>query len=248
MQIAPLAQNPIASHCVNNAGSFPALNDVLARLCHDLRTPLAGIRAYIEMLMDGEAPDAATRSEFYRVIASEACRLNHLIDSLKPPLIPVPLEDGKAISISSESNQISPKPPPAALDTTMAANMTREQPILIADDESHIRSVVSLKLRNAGYRVISASDGQEALEMAAQANPCLLITDYHMPLLSGVELCQRLRAQNATIPAILLTARGYDLEPQDTRQNGILRMLSKPFSPRQLLATVEDLLTHGMAA
>jgi CheY-like chemotaxis protein len=124
-----------------------------------------------------------------------------------------------------------------------------EKTILVADDESHILHVVSLKLRNAGFKVLTARDGQEALEMAQQQRPDLLITDYHMPQLSGLELCQRLKQDQNTsnIPAIMLTARGYHLEPQDTEQSGILRMLSKPFSPRHLLTTVNEVL-EGKAA
>ena len=116
--------------------------------------------------------------------------------------------------------------------------------ILVADDESHILHVVSLKLRNAGYRVITARDGQEALNLAYAERPDLIITDYHMPQLSGLELCRLLKNDPATqsIPAIMLTARGYHLEPHDTEQSGILRMLNKPFSPRNLLATVQEVL------
>jgi len=124
-----------------------------------------------------------------------------------------------------------------------------EKTILVADDETHILHVVSLKLRNAGFRVITARDGQEALEMAQAQHPDLLITDYHMPQLSGLELCQRLKqdARTSDIPAIMLTARGYHLEPRDTEESGILRMLSKPFSPRHLLLTVNEVL-EGKAA
>ena len=121
--------------------------------------------------------------------------------------------------------------------------------ILVADDESHILHVVSLKLRNAGYSVVTARDGQEAFDLASAERPDLLITDYHMPQLSGLELCQKLKLDVATanIPAIMLTARGYHLEPNDTEQSGILRMLSKPFSPRQLLATVQEVLMERAA-
>ena len=124
-----------------------------------------------------------------------------------------------------------------------------EKTILVADDESHILHVVSLKLRNAGFNVITARDGQEALEMAQQKHPDLLITDYHMPQLSGLELCQRLKQDQQTrdIPAIMLTARGYHLEPHDTEESGILRMLSKPFSPRHLLTTVNEVLESKAA-
>ena len=122
--------------------------------------------------------------------------------------------------------------------------MTQQKTILVADDESHILHVVSLKLRNAGYRVITAHDGQEALEAAQQERPDLLITDYHMPQLSGLELCRRLKQEKSTstMPAIMLTARGYHLEDRDTEESGILKMLSKPFSPRQLLVTVNEVL------
>jgi two-component system, OmpR family, alkaline phosphatase synthesis response regulator PhoP len=119
-----------------------------------------------------------------------------------------------------------------------------EKTILVADDETHILNVVSLKLRNAGYRVLTARDGQEAFDVALAERPHLLITDYHMPQLSGLELCRRLKQEPATsrMPAIMLTARGYHLEDSDTEQSGILRMLSKPFSPRHLLATVNEVL------
>jgi CheY-like chemotaxis protein len=126
----------------------------------------------------------------------------------------------------------------------------KEKTILVADDESHILNVVSLKLRNAGFRVLTASDGQEALDLATQERPDLLITDYHMPHLSGLELCRRMKQGEATssIPAIMLTARGYHLEPRDTEESGIQRMLSKPFSPRHLLATVQEVLEGAAAA
>ena len=127
--------------------------------------------------------------------------------------------------------------------------MAETRTILVADDESHILHVVSLKLRNAGFRILTAQDGQEALELAQLEKPDLVITDYHMPQLSGLELCQRLKQDPATngIPAIMLTARGYHLDPADTEQSGILRMLSKPFSPRQLLATVNEVLALTVA-
>ena len=122
--------------------------------------------------------------------------------------------------------------------------MANEKTILVADDESHILNVVSLKLRNAGFRVLTAQDGQEALDLARQERPDLIITDYHMPILSGLEMCRRLKQDPATaaIPAIMLTARGYHLEPHDTRDSGIRRMLSKPFSPRHLLQAVTEVI------
>lgn len=120
----------------------------------------------------------------------------------------------------------------------------KDKTILVADDETHILNVVSLKLRNAGFRVLCAQDGQEALELAQQEKPDLLITDYHMPHLSGLELCQKLRedASLQKMPAIMLSARGFQLEESDTAASGIVMMISKPFSPRQLLTAVDQVL------
>jgi two-component system, OmpR family, alkaline phosphatase synthesis response regulator PhoP len=116
--------------------------------------------------------------------------------------------------------------------------------ILVADDETHILSVVTLKLCNAGFRVITARDGREAYRLASEDVPDLIITDYQMPLLNGVEFCTLLRKQATTqnIPAILLTAHGFDLEEATKEAAGIQVTLSKPFSPRQLLQTVCEIL------
>jgi CheY-like chemotaxis protein len=110
--------------------------------------------------------------------------------------------------------------------------------ILIADDESHILNVVSLKLRNAGFEVATAADGGEALAKARQLRPALLITDFHMPVMDGLELCRKLGADGQGTPAIMLTARSDQLSEEEMHGSGIVEVLSKPFSPRQLLAAV----------
>ena len=116
--------------------------------------------------------------------------------------------------------------------------------VLVVDDEVHILHVVSLKLRNAGYNVITAQDGREALEMAQVERPDLIITDYQMPFLSGLDLCQRLKQNPATreIPAVMLTARGFALEDSAMEEMGIKCCLHKPFSPREVLKVVDDML------
>ncbi len=116
--------------------------------------------------------------------------------------------------------------------------------IVAADDEAHILHVVSMKLRNAGYEVITAIDGEEALEVCLSELPDLLITDYQMPVMSGLELCRELRSREKVknIPAIMLTARGFDIEPQEMIDAGIAAVLTKPFSPREMLEKVNSLL------
>lgn len=118
------------------------------------------------------------------------------------------------------------------------------QRILIVDDEAHIVQVLSLKLRNAGFEVITAGDGEEALELAQKSPPDLIITDFQMPYMTGLELCQALGAEEATraIPVIMLTARGYALDDDDLVDGNIRDVLSKPFSPRAVVQQVRDLL------
>ncbi|MCF7957264.1 MAG: response regulator [Phycisphaerae bacterium] len=117
--------------------------------------------------------------------------------------------------------------------------------IMVIDDEIHILHIISLKLRNAGYEVITAQDGQEALETIQVELPDLIITDYQMPYLSGLELCQRLKQIPSTrhIPAIMLTARGFDLDATDMQETGITTCINKPFGPRELLRIVKNTLS-----
>jgi CheY-like chemotaxis protein len=116
--------------------------------------------------------------------------------------------------------------------------------ILVADDETHITQVVSLKLRNAGFEVIVANDGEEALELASAEIPCLLITDLQMPFLSGLELARKLHERPATrsIPIVVLTARGLGLSDEDLSGTSIRRVMSKPFSPKQVLECTLEIL------
>lgn len=114
--------------------------------------------------------------------------------------------------------------------------------ILVVDDEAHILHVLSLKLRNAGYEVFTAPDGEEGFEIASTELPDLVITDYQMPYMTGLELCHALADQSSTakIPVLILTARGHALDDQDLKISNVKSVLSKPFSPRVVLQLVEE--------
>lgn len=116
--------------------------------------------------------------------------------------------------------------------------------ILVIDDEAHILQVLSLKLRNAGYQVTTAVDGEEGLETASRIKPDLVITDFHMPYMTGLELCRALAADKNTahIPVLILTARGYALDEQDLAIGNIKDVLSKPFSPRAIVDQIQQIL------
>jgi two-component system alkaline phosphatase synthesis response regulator PhoP len=118
-----------------------------------------------------------------------------------------------------------------------------QKKILVADDEAPIANVVAMKLRNAGFDVTIALDGQEAYERAMADRPDFLITDLQMPGLSGLELCARLLATLGTgVPTILLTAKGFEVDPDAVSNLPVCRVMTKPFSPRELLAAVQESL------
>ena len=120
--------------------------------------------------------------------------------------------------------------------------MPRTQ-ILIADDEAHVRNLVRIKLEGHGYAVAVAIDGQEAYEMALDVNPELVITDLQMPQMTGYELCLKLREtpRLTNVLAIMLTSRGDLLTDQQRSAAGIVQLVEKPFSPRQILLLVQSL-------
>jgi len=122
--------------------------------------------------------------------------------------------------------------------------------ILIADDEPHILRVISLKLSRAGYRILTAYDGQSAWDILTRERVDLLVTDYQMPKMNGLDLAQRMRQipQLTDVPVILLTARSFNLAPEDTAGANIISLISKPFSPRELLEKIACLLNKSPVA
>ncbi len=119
-----------------------------------------------------------------------------------------------------------------------------DKTVLVVDDEIHIVHIVAIKLRNNGYEVISADNGAEALELALREKPDIVVTDYQMPVMTGLELVENLRQHDQTkdIPVIMLTARSFAIEQEQQDALQISECLSKPFSPRELLGNIEDIL------
>ncbi|MHC4073581.1 MAG: response regulator [Planctomycetota bacterium] len=116
--------------------------------------------------------------------------------------------------------------------------------VLVVDDEIHIVHVVAIKLRNNGYEVMSADNGAEALELALSEKPDIIVTDYQMPIMTGLELVGNLRQheQTKSIPVIMLTARSFAISQEQQDELQISGCLSKPFSPKELLENIEDIL------
>ncbi len=113
--------------------------------------------------------------------------------------------------------------------------------VLIVDDEPNIREVVGLYLRRDGHDVVSATDGEEALEVFRESGPDLVVLDLMLPKMSGLEVCRRMRADRR-VPLIMLTARGEEEERIVGLSLGADDYVVKPFSPRELAARVAAVL------
>ncbi len=123
--------------------------------------------------------------------------------------------------------------------------------VLICDDEIHILRAAEFKLQRAGYEVEIAGDGQEGWECILAHRPDLLITDCQMPRLDGPGLIRRVRENPATqdLPILMLSAKGFEIRAEDlARDWNVLKLIAKPFSPRELLQTVAGILGPAQQA
>jgi len=118
--------------------------------------------------------------------------------------------------------------------------------ILIAEDEPDIRDLITFTLRFAGYEVVAASNGEEAVELARQEMPDMILLDVRMPKKTGYEACQIIKAdpEMKDIPVLFLSAKGQESEIQTGLQAGATEYLLKPFAPDQLVARIREILTR----
>lgn len=117
-----------------------------------------------------------------------------------------------------------------------------QRTILIADDEASLRSLVRVTLDSGRLRIIDAVDGDEALALARSEHPDLMLLDWSMPGMTGLEVARALREDPATaaIPIVMLTARTLPFDRAAAQEVGIEAYMTKPFSPRALLDLVRS--------
>jgi DNA-binding response OmpR family regulator len=116
--------------------------------------------------------------------------------------------------------------------------------ILLVDDEDAIQKLLTYPLEREGFRVVSARDGQEALDRFAEENPDLVVLDIMLPRVDGLEVCKRLRARS-TVPIIMLTARDDELDKVLGLELGADDYITKPFSIREFRSRVRALLRRA---
>jgi len=116
--------------------------------------------------------------------------------------------------------------------------------ILVVDDEIYIVHILDFSLGMEGYEVLTASDGEQALETAQREQPDLIVLDIMMPKLDGYETCKLLKTDERTrqIPVILLSAKGRHTDQKIGYEVGADDYITKPFSPRKLVERINTLL------
>ncbi len=119
--------------------------------------------------------------------------------------------------------------------------------ILVVDDEQKIVDLVRLYLEREGFRVLAAYDGKSALELARQEKPALIVLDWMLPAMSGVDVCRTLR-QESSVPIVMLTARAEETDKLIGLELGADDYVTKPFSPRELVARVRAVLRRSEGA
>lgn len=110
--------------------------------------------------------------------------------------------------------------------------------VLLIEDEENIRKIISYDLRKAGHTIVESGDGQEALDIALKQPFDVLIIDWMLPHVSGIEIVQKLRTQHVDSVMIMLTARDDETDILYAFDQGVDDYVTKPFSPRELLARV----------
>jgi DNA-binding response OmpR family regulator len=113
--------------------------------------------------------------------------------------------------------------------------------IVVVEDDQHIADLVELYLRQEGFRVVQAADGPRGLEAVRHQRPRMVILDVGLPLVDGLEVCRRLRA-DSDVPILMLTARDSEIDRVLGLEMGADDYVAKPFSPRELVARVRAIL------
>lgn len=120
--------------------------------------------------------------------------------------------------------------------------------ILIAEDEPDIRELVTFMLKFAGYEVVAASNGEDAVRTASRERPDLVLMDVRMPRMTGYDACRMMKANPdlRNVPVVFLSAKGQESEIQSGLEAGAEEYLLKPFSPAELTNRVRGILArHG---
>ncbi|MFS0865240.1 winged helix-turn-helix domain-containing protein [Fredinandcohnia sp. 179-A 10B2 NHS] len=119
--------------------------------------------------------------------------------------------------------------------------------VLVVEDEQSIITLLQYNLQQAGYEVITAMDGARGLELAIEEKPHLIVLDLMLPTLDGIEVCKQLRQEKVDIPILMLTAKDDEFDKVLGLELGADDYMTKPFSPREVVARVKAILRRTQA-
>ena len=125
--------------------------------------------------------------------------------------------------------------------------MSTKPRVLIVEDEAALVTMLRYNLEREGFEVAEAIDGEEALLRIAERKPDVVLLDWMLPLVSGIEVCRQIRRapQTRTLPVIMLTARGEESDRVRGLNSGADDYIVKPFSPRELVSRVDAAIARG---
>ena len=218
--------------------------DFYTQVSHELRTPLTLIQAPLEELTETEEGKKASpeTKALYNMLRRNTNQLIELINKM----LDVQATGSLDILATGHQNAVM-APTTPVLPTAPIEDDGSKSDILIVDDNADIRTLLRRILQDR-YQVNEAEDGQQGLELANEIVPDLIVSDVMMPVMNGLEFCQRVKDNIATshIPVILLTARALSKHQVEGYESGADAYITKPFSADVLLARIDNLLKNRL--
>jgi DNA-binding response OmpR family regulator len=217
--------------------------DFYTQVSHELRTPLTLIQGPLEELTEtNEAKNASTETKaLFLMLRRNTNQLIELINKM------LDVQATGSLDILATGQQDLVMAPTTDTQTASQKSDNQSNTILIVDDHADIRALLRRILQDR-YQVHEADDGQQGLKLANEIVPDLIVSDVMMPVMNGLEFCQRVKSNIATshIPVILLTARALSKHQVEGYESGADAYITKPFSAEVLLARIDNLLKNRL--
>lgn len=224
--------------------------DFYTQVSHQLRTPLTLIEGPLDQLADTpdmrQASDAT--AQMLAIVRRNTAQLSGLVNKILDAQVGADAKDlaqdeMDAITVMDAGQSDVAGTPSEATTGTAPADGGEQPRLLIVDDNADIRTYLRTILQGQ-YQVSEAPDGQKGLEVACEEVPDLIVSDVMMPVMNGLEFCQRVKNDTITshIPVILLTARALSKHQIEGYESGADAYITKPFSADLLLARISNLL------
>lgn len=220
--------------------------DFYTRVSHELRTPLTLIEGPLEELV--ETTEVRQASPTFANLFAIVRRNTHQLTMLVNKMLDAQMKGTSELQVEGSVTEDLDgwKASEEGEGTVENANQDIDMPtILVVDDNDDIRYYLRTILEGK-YRFFEAADGQQGLEVAKEQVPDLVVSDVMMPVMNGLQFCQRLKGDMVTshIPVMLLTARALSKHQIEGYESGADAYITKPFQPDVLLARIDNLLTN----